>query len=228
MARIETYKYSIEQAFRECFYIIPAYQREYVWTDKEVNQLLEDINDQFENDSNQEYFIGMVLVAKKLDSSNLYEVIDGQQRLTTLFLLVCAFWHLFQEQEYQEQGDQKDTGKRAQHLRHLLSDSYTNADGAVKDNLKLELCYENTSEIMERLLDREAVLSENVRFGAPQNLVKAYKIVYDYLKDNYDDKGKFWGYLSNKVVFIQIATDVSHALKIFETINDRGIGLNPM
>jgi uncharacterized protein with ParB-like and HNH nuclease domain len=39
---------------------------------------------------------------------------------------------------------------------------------------------------------------------------------------------KYWGYLANNVVFIQISTDVSSALKIFETINERGVGLNPM
>jgi len=39
---------------------------------------------------------------------------------------------------------------------------------------------------------------------------------------------KYWGYLANSVVFIQISTDVSSALKIFETINERGVGLNPM
>ena len=41
-ARIETHKYTIDEAFRECFYIVPDYQREYVWKDKEVLQLLED------------------------------------------------------------------------------------------------------------------------------------------------------------------------------------------
>ena len=46
MAKIENHKYSIEEAFRECFYIVPDYQREYVWTDKEVHQLLDDINDE--------------------------------------------------------------------------------------------------------------------------------------------------------------------------------------
>ena len=46
MARIENHKYSIEEAFRECFYIVPDYQREYVWTDKEVHQRLEDIGEQ--------------------------------------------------------------------------------------------------------------------------------------------------------------------------------------
>ena len=48
MARIENHKYSIEEAFRECFYVVPDYQREYVWTDKEVQQLLEDIDEQID------------------------------------------------------------------------------------------------------------------------------------------------------------------------------------
>lgn len=48
MARIENHKYSIEEAFQECFYIVPDYQREYLWTDKEVHQLLEDINEQID------------------------------------------------------------------------------------------------------------------------------------------------------------------------------------
>jgi hypothetical protein len=68
-------------------------------------------------------------------------------------------------------------------------------------------------------------------FGSLENLVNAYGTLYRYLKDNYDDAPKlkkYWGYLANNVVFIQISTDVSSALKIFETINERGVGLNPM
>lgn len=84
MARIENHKYSIEEAFRECFYIVPDYQREYVWTDKEVHQLLEDINEQIDAGSTREYFIGTVLVSPT-DQKNHYEVIDGQQRLTTFY-----------------------------------------------------------------------------------------------------------------------------------------------
>ena len=55
MARIENHKYSIEEAFRECFYIVPDYQREYVWTDKEVHQLLEDIGEQIDLGTTREY-----------------------------------------------------------------------------------------------------------------------------------------------------------------------------
>ena len=112
MARIENHKYSIEEAFRECFYIIPDYQREYVWTDKEVNQLLEDINEQIDTGSTREYFIGTVLVSPTVQKSQ-YEVIDGQQRLTTFFLLLCALRHLLQKEP------------EAQLLNRLICDSYT-------------------------------------------------------------------------------------------------------
>jgi uncharacterized protein with ParB-like and HNH nuclease domain len=48
MARIENHTYSIEEAFRECFYIVPDYPRKYAWTDKEVHQRLEGIGEQID------------------------------------------------------------------------------------------------------------------------------------------------------------------------------------
>src|SRR5690348_13109086 len=95
MAKIENYKYSIGDAFRDCFYVVPDYQREYVWTEKEVQQLLDDINEQIGVADSREYFVGTVLVSPSSEK-NRYEVIDGQQRLTTFFLLLCALKHLFQ------------------------------------------------------------------------------------------------------------------------------------
>lgn len=62
MARIENHKYSIEEAFRECFYVVPDYQREYVCTEKGVRQLLDDITEQMDSTSDKEYFVGTVLI----------------------------------------------------------------------------------------------------------------------------------------------------------------------
>ena len=227
MARIENHKYSIEEAFRECFYIVPDYQREYVWTDKEVHQLLEDIGEQIDAGTTREYFIGTVLVSPT-EQKNHYEVIDGQQRLTTFFLLLCALKHLFQ-------------GKpQRQMISGLISTSYVDSDGEVRTTLKLEPRYESAGEVMTKLVELDAepqtvragIQSAGITsFGSLENLVNAYSTLYRYLKDNYDDTAKlkkYWGYLANNVVFIQISTDVSSALKIFETINERGVGLNPM
>lgn len=227
MARIENHKYSIEEAFRECFYIVPDYQREYVWTDKEVHQLLEDINEQIDAGSTREYFIGTVLVSPT-DQKNHYEVIDGQQRLTTFFLLLCALKHVFQGEP------------QRQTVSGLISTSYTDSDGETRTSLKLEPRYESAGEVMAKLVELDAdpqavragIQAAGIAsFGSLENLVNAYGTLHRYLKDNYDDGPKlkkYWGYLANNVVFIQISTDVSSALKIFETINERGVGLNPM
>jgi uncharacterized protein with ParB-like and HNH nuclease domain len=63
MAKIEDHKYSIQEAFNQCFYIVPDYQREYVWTEKEVQQLMDDIDEQLAADGRREYFIGTVSTA---------------------------------------------------------------------------------------------------------------------------------------------------------------------
>ncbi|MBN9423719.1 MAG: hypothetical protein BGO63_04005 [Candidatus Accumulibacter sp. 66-26] len=227
MARIENHKYSIEEAFRECFYIVPDYQREYVWTDKEVHQLLEDVGEQIDAGTTREYFIGTILVSPT-DQKGHYEVIDGQQRLTTFFLLLCALKNLFQGES------------QRQTISGLISSSYTDSEGETQTTLKLEPRYENAGDVMAKLVELDAdpqVVRTGIQaagipsFGSLENLVNSYTTLYLYLKDNYDDIAKlkkYWGYLANNVVFIQISTDVSSALKIFETINERGVGLNPM
>src|SRR5690349_23382970 len=139
MARIENHKYSIEEAFRECFYIVPDYQREYVWTDKEVTQLLNDINEQIGGGASREYFIGTVLVSP-MTQRNHYEVIDGQQRLTTFFLLLSALKRFFHDQP---QNQLIDT---------LLYTSYTSRGGKPETTLKLEPRYENAAEVLAKIV----------------------------------------------------------------------------
>ena len=64
-------------------YVIPLYQRAYAWEDDEIVQLIDDIND-----STGDYYIGSLVVAKVKGREERYEVVDGQQRLTTLYLLL--------------------------------------------------------------------------------------------------------------------------------------------
>lgn len=227
MAKIEDHKYTVEEAFRECFYIVPDYQREYVWTEKEVEQLLQDIDEEFDVGDRREYFIGTVLVSPT-QQKNHFEVIDGQQRLTTFFLLLCALRQRF-------------TGEPQYPLfTGLLSTSYTDSGGNLKTSLKLEPRYEHAGELMNRIVaidgdpetTRSKVAAAGIpKFGSLENLLGAYSTIHSFLDGNYKDMEalrRYWGYLANNVVFIQISTDISSALKIFETINERGVGLNPM
>ena len=72
-------------------YVIPLYQRAYAWEDKEIVQLIDDINGTTDDDyidTTRDYYIGSLIVAKIKGQEERYEVVDGQQRLTTLYLLL--------------------------------------------------------------------------------------------------------------------------------------------
>jgi len=228
MAKIENYQYTVQEAFHQNFYSIPDYQREYVWKEREVSQLLEDISEQLDGSSDAPYFIGMVLVSPKT-VSNEFDVIDGQQRLTTFFLLLCAIKYRFVA------GSQSH-----EVMKSILTSNYFDDEGRPVSRPKLDPRYENASEVTSRVaasdLSVEALRSELRVAGLALNgsiglLVNAYETIGQFLDNNYptpDLMQKFWGFVASKVVFIQITTDVSSALKIFETINERGVGLSPM
>ena len=69
-------------------YVIPIYQRNYDWGERETLQLLEDISDYAQKNSNQKYYIGSAVVfVRNVNGTTYFEMIDGQQRLTTLTIL---------------------------------------------------------------------------------------------------------------------------------------------
>lgn len=227
MSKIENHKYTIYQAFNECFYNVPDYQREYVWQEKEVVRLLDDIVDEMDGNSKTEYFVGTIIVTPR-ESNNQFDVIDGQQRLTTFYLILCAMKALF------------DLRGEENEINGLISSSKVLETGKTKKILKLEPRYDGAFEIIQCIIkeNKDSLTTEKAikasginTYGALKNIVNAYGTVYDYLNDNFPETDKllkFWAYLANRVVFIQISTEISSALKIFETINERGIGLNPM
>src|ERR1700730_9275446 len=82
---------SIEN-LKDFFFVVPDYQREYVWSaDIQVARFLQDINDEFKPNAKKQtnYFIGSTIIVKREGESS-FDVIDGQQRLTTIVLSLCA------------------------------------------------------------------------------------------------------------------------------------------
>ena len=69
-------------------YLVPMYQRNYAWGEGEINQLIQDVLDYQQSKPEQTYYIGTLVVFERKDGS--FEVIDGQQRFTTLTLLAFA------------------------------------------------------------------------------------------------------------------------------------------
>lgn len=208
----------LENCFKN-FYVVPDYQREYVWEERQVNQLLSDVHDEFDNNPLKEYFIGSTVVFK--DNNGAYELIDGQQRTTTLFLIICALKYI-----YTHWGLDTDT------LDRMIKDKTIDALGDSVDKFKLELQYEDSSNVLTKI----SSLSErpdNLK-GSAERLFNAYETIIVFITQNFNENNsnqlkKFFVYLYRKLKFIQIETpEINDALKIFETINERGIGLNPM
>lgn len=232
--QIQFHYLDIENCFKN-FYVVPDYQREYVWEERQVNQLLQDVYEEFDNNPNKEYFIGSTVVYKTKDA--FFELIDGQQRTTTLFLIICAFKTL-----YGQRGISTTT------LERMIKDQTVNAEGDDVDKFKLELQYDDSSNV---LIDISNDKKRNTpQIGSALRLFNAYGYIVNFLNNNFDittnenideetnnrrikEKNdqlkKFFVYVYRKLKFIQIETpEINDALKIFETINERGVGLNPM
>src|SRR5690606_16031946 len=76
---------------KDYFFLVPDYQREYVWeTDNQVEQFLIDIENEYNPNADEQkgYFIGSIII---VDNNGKFDVIDGQQRLTTIVLALCAY-----------------------------------------------------------------------------------------------------------------------------------------
>jgi len=85
----EIVNYSIEELFSSDSYVIPIYQRNYAWGGKEITQLIRDIADYVKKNNGQNYYIGTLIVWERKQNNKIkYETIDGQQRLTTLSILL--------------------------------------------------------------------------------------------------------------------------------------------
>ena len=207
----------------QAFYVVPDYQREYVWKTEQVEQLLNDINAEFGGDPIEapEYFIGNIVVCP--GSDGVLEPIDGQQRMTTLFLALCAI-----RDRIEELGEHSPGALGPQ-----IAATSTDATGLDQYRYRLHLQYEDSGDIVERIAKGTLNEAEKKSTRSIANIRSAYKATFDFLRREFGEDARairaFYGYLSNKVKLIRIQTkDVAKALKIFETINDRGVSLDSM
>lgn len=205
------------------FYLVPDYQREYVWDSEEVEQLLQDIHaERGSADAAPEYFIGSIVVCA--NAQRVFELIDGQQRMTTLFLMLCAI----RDHLAAEPGGAP--GGIATQIAHTTIDDR----GRDVHRYRLALQYPDSGSVLTGLAaGAEPVELPPGATPSMRNLLTAYQCVREFLRRELggDSNGvrRFYAYLCNNVKLIRIkAKDVAKALQIFETINDRGVGLDAM
>ena len=229
MSKLSIDQKTIEGLFsdKKTDFLIPDYQRPYAWENKECQQLWEDIfafafpDDDYEKFNNDdEYYLGTIVTFKN-ESNKKLEVIDGQQRLTTLMLLLRAFYSKF--------GNMKD--KNSITTRETIGkclwkgDEFGNLD---TDILKIDSQVATDNDKDEFL----SILRDGV---APKEMKSKYAENYRFFEmkiaeflNNYPS---FFPYLPNRIlkncILLPIeAESQDTALRIFSTLNNRGLSLS--
>jgi len=208
---------------KDYYFLVPDYQREYVWKpDDQVEQFLIDIDNEYEPNSSAQksYFLGSIII---VENKGKFDVIDGQQRLTTIILSLCAFRDILKPLELDDR--QK---KYLQSIEELLSDFDINTD---KTHLRLELQYEESKDFLSKLIEKKPFKDDKTASIIKMELAyeKLKSHFKSYLLESLDSLTNYSRYFLTKIELVVIESEnLSSALKIFETINQRGSGLNAM
>lgn len=199
---------------------IDYYQREYKWERKQLRELIYDLHGQFGQTWNpskpdmsleeqSKYFLGSVVVSKSGDVRNL---VDGQQRITTLTLILIHLSHL-----------QKDHANKIDKIRALIYDEEPSGH-----KFKLDISERNAC--MKALLNDEAYNPEG-KSDSVKNLIDRYNDITDIFSEigmEDDELHMFiWWIIRNVKIIEIVARDDGDAYTIFETMNDRGLSLSP-
>ena len=143
-------------------YMIPVYQRNYAWEEDEITALIKDVHDAYKKDPNANYYIGTLVTYKRGESE--YEVIDGQQRLTTIYIILKAL----KIKDIRNKLTYRARKVSASTIQHL--DSYPDlgdqVDSGIRDGYKYA----------EKALD--AIVDEGERKGFEQYFLKRVIIIH--------------------------------------------------
>lgn len=215
---VDSKAYSLKELFQDKF-DVDFYQREYVWQTKQIADLISDLSNEFlknwkEGDdlekvrSYDPYFMGEVVLSTNPGKRS--SIIDGQQRITTLTLLL-----IYLLQNYQK------LPKFPQKINELIcSDDF----GTPRFNLDIkERC-----ECMRSLFENGSYSPKETDSPSVKNIVDRYGDIGECWDSRINEKNvvSFTYWIQEKVVFSKVWTNSSEfAYVIFETMNDRGLSL---
>lgn len=207
-------------------FLIPDYQRPYAWSEEQCQTLWDDIflfsfpdNNYEAFDDNEEYFLGSIVTYKNENGKS--EVIDGQQRLTTLMLILRAFYDKFESMKDKNSILTRDRIEKC----IWKTDTFGTAD---KNTLKIdsEVATDNDKDEFLDLL-RTGV----VKKGSKSQYVLNYQFFQKKIDEFLQEFPSFFPYLparilSNCILLPIEAESQDTALRIFSTLNDRGLPLS--
>jgi uncharacterized protein with ParB-like and HNH nuclease domain len=219
---------TVKQLFNnsDSLYQIPRYQRPYKWADEQIDKLWDDLTEAYENET-ESYFLGSVITAAPKDTSSYLDIVDGQQRITTLMIMFAVVRDLFKNLNRNPVNpdpsvitiktikssiladDEFNRLKLYTHINHQtdFENLIINADTTlIQKPKKKEI--ESDEEPRYKFLNTAAIFKEKL-------LTKGEEYI-----------GKFINYLFNSVRLIRIdCSSKEFAIKLFQVLNDRGLDL---
>ncbi|GHH40134.1 DUF262 domain-containing protein [Helicobacter pylori] len=232
MAKIESKDFHLRDILKdELYYQIPIYQRPYQWTEENCEKLLDDLFFNYEDDRESDYLCGSLVLITISEDSNAktYDVVDGQQRLSTFILLAKVLATLYSERLDPERKSQE-------YLQESWSDRYEHKGKKKKKRLDFNLVGSSAKKDFQDTLDffddLDASKGKNSKSNDPSKGKNSYLknavCLKDYLeKKEIEDIDAFIEWLYSNVVFVTITCpDADKALRIFNVLNARGLALN--
>ena len=210
-------------------YIIPAFQRPYSWGYDQCYQLYTDLIKAFE--SNEDYFIGNIIISKSDNDKDELEIIDGQQRMITILLLFKVL-HSFQpELKVLNQILKQEDWEGVEGKIRIKSEIFEENDGDYIDDI-IEYSTDKLNARLEECLDKNNKIAER----KTKHKLELNALYFLFWLKYYENKNKnikeFISFLLKRVYLLPIELTGktkeeanSKALVIFETINNRGMNL---
>lgn len=215
----------------DVIYQIPDYQRPYSWIDEQVEQLWEDLLEAYENNKEDEsldsnYFLGSLIVVQK---GKIEDVVDGQQRLTTLMILLCVIRQTFPKLNKIVDVNEFPSVVKIGKIKSCIADTND------LTRLRLQPDVSQSSNVQELIFDEdidfttyEKPSKKQIETDAKYRYINTAVICRNHLVELGQEKaGEFVNYLMNRVKMIKITCfDESFAIKLFQVLNDRGMDLS--
>ncbi len=225
--KIESEKLLIREVFTKWFRI-PEYQRPYVWGNDQISDLLEDIMQACTSNPQSEYFLGSMVLQKKEKNENgtnyvEYDLLDGQQRLTTLFLITAVIRDLtppstkrFQSARdaiFQMANPDDNVPERIR----IVFDIRNQVKEFINEFVKDEGGTKRTTELLEKANNSDEDTSI-------RNMSNTILKVHEYFQVN--DINSFFPYLRSNVLMIYVSAEqLEDAFRMFTIMNNRGVKL---
>lgn len=222
-------------------YAVPHYQRGYSWGSDEISDLLNDIDDAMRDFPMEAYLLGQIIVCPTqemnqnrnlLASTGQLDIIDGQQRLTTLFLLISTALKRVDELQSLEENEEPAS------LQFELMEYHKTRLGEWRNYLKVWgrenrvmpkiRPAQDGEEVLQQLLDSSLAELEQGESPTQNNLISGIQTIRDWFESmNMEAIYSYLEFTMDKVHVVQITLRTSaQALRVFQKVNNRGLELD--